>query len=96
MGRGALSEELQLLRDSVSVKLARNVRQGYEKDENIRGMYRENIKLNVERDRLLTESYKATEGEPMVLRRAKALAHILENMPIFINQFLRPLLGDKR
>ncbi|MBW1983220.1 MAG: hypothetical protein JRI53_00750 [Deltaproteobacteria bacterium] len=80
----ALSDELRMLRDSISVKLARNVRQGYEKDDSKRGMYRDGIKLNVERNRLLTESYKATEGEPMVLRRAKALAHILKNMSVFI------------
>jgi len=78
------SDELKMLRDSVSVKLARNVRQGYEKDESTRGMYRGGVKLNVERNRFLTESYKATEGEPMVLRRAKAIAHILRNMSIFI------------
>ncbi len=40
--------------------------------------------LDLERARLLTESYKRTEGEPMALRRAKALAHILENMTIYI------------
>jgi formate C-acetyltransferase len=73
-----------MLRDSISVKLARNVRQGYEKDQHTRGMYRDGVKLNVERNRLLTESYKVTEGEPMVLRRAKALSHILRNMSIFI------------
>ena len=33
---------------------------------------------------LLTESYKATENEPMVIRRAKAFEHILENIPIVI------------
>lgn len=42
------------------------------------------IRLNVERPRLLTESMKSTEGQPMVLRWAKALAHILENHPIHI------------
>ncbi|MBW2181175.1 MAG: hypothetical protein JRG81_12530 [Deltaproteobacteria bacterium] len=79
-----LSEELQMLKESVSVKIARNVRHGYEKDNNSRGMYRSNIRLNVERNRLLTESFKATEGQPMVLRRAKALAHILRNMSVYI------------
>ncbi|MBW2365257.1 MAG: hypothetical protein JRF25_09370 [Deltaproteobacteria bacterium] len=54
-----LSEELQMLKESASVKIARNVRQGYEKDNNSRGMYRSNIRLNVERNRLLTESFKA-------------------------------------
>ena len=40
----------------------------------------------VEADRavLITESYKATEGQPIILRRAKAFAHILENLPITI------------
>lgn len=40
--------------------------------------------LDLERAKLLTESYKQTEGEPIVLRRAKGLAHILENMTIYI------------
>ena len=79
-----LSDDLRMLRESVSIKVSRNVRQGYQKDENTRGMYRSGVKLNVERNRLLTESYKVTEGEPMVLRRAKALSHILRNMSIFI------------
>ncbi len=40
----------------------------------------------IEADRavLLTESYMATEGEPMITRRAKAFKHILENIPITI------------
>ncbi len=82
--RPDVSDDLQMLRQSVSIKLSRNVRQGYQKDENTRGMYRSGVKLNVERNRLLTESYKATEGEPIVLRRAKALSHILRNMSVFI------------
>ena len=44
------------------------------------------IQLNVERARLLTESMKTTEGQPMVLRWAKALAHVLENHPIHIEE----------
>lgn len=42
------------------------------------------IRLNVERARLLTESMRATEGRPMVLRWATALAHILHHHPIHI------------
>ncbi len=37
-----------------------------------------------ERALLITESYRETEGLPMVLRRAKALEKILSNMSIFI------------
>lgn len=46
--------------------------------------YAEGVRIDVERPRLVTESYKATEGDPMVIRRAKALAHILDNMTIYI------------
>ena len=40
----------------------------------------------IEADRavLLTESYKQTEGEPIITRRAKAFKHILDNIPITI------------
>jgi pyruvate-formate lyase len=40
--------------------------------------------LCVEKGRLLTESYKQTDGEPPVLRRAKAFANVLNNVSIFI------------
>lgn len=35
---------------------------------------------------LLTESYKATENEPMIIRRAKAFEHILKHIPIVIRE----------
>lgn len=40
----------------------------------------------IEADRavLLTESYKQTENEPMIIRRAKAFDHICRNIPITI------------
>ena len=42
----------------------------------------------IEADRavLLTESYKSTEGEPVITRRAKAFRHILENIPVTIRE----------
>jgi len=40
--------------------------------------------LGIEKSRLLTESFKTTEGQPLILRRAKALAHVLDNITIFI------------
>ena len=36
------------------------------------------------RAKLITESYKETEGEPIITRIAKAFAHILHNIPIII------------
>ena len=38
----------------------------------------------VERARLLTESYKRMEVQPQIIRTAKALQKILEEMTIFI------------
>lgn len=45
--------------------------------------------MGLERTRLLTESYKATEGEEWVIRRAKALDHILRNMTVYIQNHER-------
>jgi len=38
----------------------------------------------VEKARLVMESYKQTEGEPTIVRRAKATAHYLDNKTLFI------------
>lgn len=46
--------------------------------------YRHGVKLCMERVRLITGAYRESEGEPMVVRRAKALAKILDNMTIYI------------
>ena len=39
----------------------------------------------IERARLLTESFSQTEGQKQVLRQAKALAHILNNLSVHIH-----------
>ena len=44
----------------------------------------ERYPLCIEKGRLLTESFKRTEGEPQIMRRAEALAHVLDNITIFI------------
>jgi len=41
-------------------------------------------RLSIERAVLYTESMKESEGEPMPIRQAKALKHVLENIPIQI------------
>lgn len=46
--------------------------------------YREGIKLDLERARLITESYKETEGEPIILRRAKAFANLFDKKTLYI------------
>ena len=49
-------------------------------------LYEKMPQIEPDRAVLLTASYKATEGEPMITRRAKAFAHILENIPIVIRE----------
>ncbi len=41
-------------------------------------------KVCVERARYYTESMRQTEGEPQVIRQAKALVHVLENLTVHI------------
>lgn len=42
--------------------------------------------VHLERGRLVTESYRATEGQPVILRRAKALAHFFRHAPLDIRE----------
>lgn len=50
----------------------------------VENLYAKMPEIESARAVLITESYKATENEPMVIRRAKAFQHILENIPIII------------
>ena len=50
----------------------------------IEDLYRSMPEIEPDRAVLITESYRQTEGEPVILRRAKAFAHILEQIPITI------------
>ena len=52
----------------------------------IDALYEKMPQIEADRAVLLTESYKATEGEPIITRRAKAFAHILEHIPITIRE----------
>lgn len=47
-------------------------------------LFKKMPEIESDRARLLTESYKMTEGEPIIVRRAKAFSHILKNIPIII------------
>jgi formate C-acetyltransferase len=47
---------------------------------------RRGFPLCIEKARLITESYQQTEGEPPILRCAKAFSHMLENMPVLIDK----------
>lgn len=75
------------IRSKLVVKAVRNVRRGYQEDEAERGMYREGIKLDLQRSRYMTESYKQTDGLPLVMRRALAFENVLEKMDVYIQDW---------
>lgn len=50
----------------------------------VENLYARMPEIESDRARLLTESYKQTESDPVIIRRAKAFRHILENLPIVI------------
>ena len=50
----------------------------------IEALYAKMPVIESARAKLITESYKATEGQPVITRRAEAFAHILQNIPIII------------
>ena len=55
---------------------------------------RSEVRLGIERMRLYTEAHKASVGEPEIIRRAKCLAHYLENCSIFVHPDLELIVGD--
>ncbi len=82
-------DRVKELRKKVVSRGIRNVKRGTLDDDPRRGMFRPEIRLDLQRSRLFTESFKETDGQPMVLRRAKALAHLLRHMDIFIRDHER-------
>jgi len=54
----------------------------FTRDEFVKPVY-----LSILRSRYYTQSWKSTEGQPTSVRRARAFAHYLDNMPIFIRPF---------
>ncbi len=49
------------------------------------GAYEQGLKIDLESPQLYTEGWKASEGNPLMLRRAKALAYMMENRTVFIS-----------
>ncbi len=47
-------------------------------------LYKKMPEIEASRAELITESYKETEGQPIMMRRALAFEHILANIPIII------------
>ncbi|MBM3131425.1 MAG: hypothetical protein FJZ95_00085 [Chloroflexi bacterium] len=85
-GRQTMNTAVQVRKDARVIKAIKGLYRGLERIDDSAG-YRANVRLCLERARLVTQSYKETEGEPMVLRRAKALKKIIENMTVFVQDY---------
>jgi len=53
----------------------------------IDGIYADEPVIEASRAEIITESYKATEGQPTVLRKAKAFKALAEKLPIVIRDY---------
>ncbi|WXG44601.1 MAG: formate C-acetyltransferase/glycerol dehydratase family glycyl radical enzyme [Promethearchaeati archaeon SRVP18_Atabeyarchaeia-1] len=63
---------------------AKAVTQGSRTERLKKLFLRRQREICVERARYYTESYRSTEGEPAVIRQAKALRNVLDNLPVHI------------
>ena len=77
------------IKSNLVTKAVKNIQRGTKKEEIEGTMFRPEVTLDLQRSRLMTESFKETDGQAMVLRRAKALAHVLGNMNVFIRDWER-------
>lgn len=50
-----------------------------------KNLFKEKYILEIERAKIVTDSYKETEGEPIILRKAKAVKKFLEEKPVYIS-----------
>ncbi len=48
------------------------------------GEYEPGLKIDIESQQRFTEGWQAAEGDPILLRRAKALAHMMDTRTVFI------------
>ena len=80
-----MSAVTENLRENVCIKTFIDVMSAEQKGDK-RNASRSEMELCLDRARLITDSYKETEGEPSVMRRAKAFARILDEMTIYIGE----------
>jgi hypothetical protein len=80
------------LRKNIAGKAARNVQRGCAEDEKTRGLFRPEIKLDLQRSRLMTESFKQTDGRSQFLRQNRYPADL---QPSFKPEIHAPVSGRR-
>ena len=87
-GNSVLSPQEERILNGISIGLVGESAQSKRSrvHKMLEGFRDQPIQLNVERAVLFTDSFKQTEGQPIVMRWAKALANVLENHSIYIEE----------
>ncbi len=67
-------------------EMAKSIKKSERIEKLKEALFKEMPQIEADRAVLLTQSYMATEGEPMIIRRAKAFKNILEYIPITIRE----------
>lgn len=86
------SSRAKKIRQNVTRKSQRQIYD--EEREQFFTKYPPEVKVCTERLHLVTESYRATDGEPEIIRNAKAFKNFLENMTIYIDPY-QLLVGNE-
>lgn len=80
-----MSDRIQFLKENRPIKTLRSTQRGYDKEGDI-SPYREEVRLCLERARFLTEAYKENDGKASIMKKAKAMEKILNNMTLYIDE----------
>lgn len=79
-------DRTQRVKERLCIKAEREIGREYHETGRIGQLFRSGVKLCNERARLLTQSYKKTEGKPWIVRRAEAVSEVLEDITVYIDE----------
>lgn len=81
-------QEQRILNEEAGQQNSRYSQKGRERVNNILNSFKRTApRISLDRARFMTDSFKETQGQPLVLRWAKALKHIVENIPVHIGEY---------
>ncbi|GBF33938.1 pyruvate formate-lyase [Desulfocucumis palustris] len=81
-------QEQRILNEEAGQLNSRYSQKGRERVNNILNSFKRTApRISLDRARFMTDSFKETQGQPLVLRWAKALKHIVENIPVHIGEY---------
>ncbi len=81
-----MTERIEKLKATRPRKTLRSTHRGYEKIATDIAPYRAGVRLDLERARFFTDVFRETDGQPLIMRKAKALERTLSDMTIYIEE----------